>query len=1015
MAIIFNHSVISPVLVGRLPELQALCQFIDHAKGGRGQAVLIAGEAGIGKSRVLAEAQTYAASQGFLPFRISCFQTDTALPYAPLFEPLRNYLLLELQSTHSQKLLSIAEELSRLLPELAPFPFPPSPTRSEPLHLEPEQKKYRLRMTLGEFFIQLGTEQPLLILVEDVHWGDESTLEFLHYLMRRSIAQPIILLLTYRNDEVRAELKHWLAQLDHEHLSHHLILARLSRQEVDVMLRAIFGLNRAPHPHLLEILYTLTDGNPFFIEELLKSLSASGGIDLEKGSWNGKLPNELEIPRTVQAVVQQRSEQLSKDARRMIQLAAVMGRQFDFTVLQQLTQHSDLELLALMKELIAAQLIIEESAERFIFRHALTRQALYSSLLARERRLLHAAIAEMLELTYELNLERYAADLAYHFYEAASWEQALYYSMQAGKRAQSFYALRPALEHFTRGVEAAQHLDHAPPIALYRARGLTYEMLGEFKLALSDLEIVLRQANAAQEQQTEWQALIDLGLLWSGQNYDQAGDFYQRALELARTMDLPVALANSLNRIGNWHLNIEHPLEAYRYHQEALSIFQQLDDQQGIADTLDFLGMANNLGGNLVQGTRYYEQAVELFYILDQRSGLISSLYTLTMRGPTYQTDTMISAANTLTDAARDGESSLKLAREIGHRSDEAIAMIMLGICLGSQGAYQRAFGLLENTLALTQEIDHRQWITAAQVALGALYAEVLAFPEAVQQLKQAVEGAKAIQSLHWLRNAVGFLALAYTQQGELDQADLLLQMNLDLEQPIQTLGQRLLWRARAEIALARGEGALALQAVDRLLESATNRDHNSVIPRLAKARGDALLLLGQSDAAEIEFLQALEVARRQEALPLLWRIHASLAQLYQAQSRLNEARQQSDSARMLLEELARQLPESLRKDFSHRALCCLPQTSPSPAQSTLESASTKSNLYELTSREREVAILLALGRSNRQLAEELVVSERTAETHVRNILSKLNFTSRSQVALWAVATGLISPQNRTD
>lgn len=155
MTLLFEHSLTTPIFVGRLAELQALREFIDQMQSRRGQAVLIAGEAGIGKSRLLAEVQTYAVAQGCLPFRISCFQSDSALPYAPLFAPLQKHLLPASHSTDIPQFLSLLEELALLLPELAP-PSSPLSARLHSHHLEPEQKKYRLLTTLNDFFAQLA-------------------------------------------------------------------------------------------------------------------------------------------------------------------------------------------------------------------------------------------------------------------------------------------------------------------------------------------------------------------------------------------------------------------------------------------------------------------------------------------------------------------------------------------------------------------------------------------------------------------------------------------------------------------------------------------------------------------------------------------------------------------------------------------------------------------------------------------------------------------------------------------
>jgi len=147
------------------------------------------------------------------------------------------------------------------------------------------------------------------------------------------------------------------------------------------MLRAIFALPRSARLELSDPIYELTEGNPFFVEEVLTSLIAAGDIFYENGRWDRKPLSELHIPRSVQDAVHQRTDLLSEDARRALILAAVAGRRFDFALLQQLTHHDEPHLLSLMKELIAAQLVVEESEERFAFRHALTRQAIYADLL----------------------------------------------------------------------------------------------------------------------------------------------------------------------------------------------------------------------------------------------------------------------------------------------------------------------------------------------------------------------------------------------------------------------------------------------------------------------------------------------------------------------------------------------------------------------------------------------------------------------------------------------------------
>src|SRR6266702_8660855 len=550
METLLGTPILCPVLIGRGAELTALRLLVDRARSGKGQLVLLSGEAGIGKSRLVAEAKTYATAQGFLLLQGLCFPTDRSCPYAPLLDLLRSHLHTSSPEQVDTEMGSLASALSPLLPDLLPLPsgLPPLPP------LAPEHEKRRLFAALAQLFLRPATKQPALLVVEDLHWSDETSLDFLHYLARRCPASPLLVLLTYRSGEVYPGLSHFLAHLDRERLAQEFALAPLTRGEMSAMLHAIFDLRRSvfmvpplAQGELLDTMYTLTEGNPFLIEELLKSLIEAGDIFDDQGRWKRKEIRELHIPRSVQDAVQQRIDRLSEGARQMLNLAAVAGRHFDFALLQELTQQDEAQLLRFIKELIAAQLVVEESSEQFAFRHALTRQAVSAQLLGRERKALHRRIAETLERLYPSTIEAHLADLASHFSLAESWHQGLEYGRRAGEQAQALYSPQAATLDFTRALVAARQLSLTPPVSLYRARGLAYETLGEFEYARADQETALGLAHEASDRHAEWQALLDLGLLWAGRDYAQSGDYNQRALALARTLDDPATLAHSLN------------------------------------------------------------------------------------------------------------------------------------------------------------------------------------------------------------------------------------------------------------------------------------------------------------------------------------------------------------------------------------------------------------------------------------------------------------------------------------
>jgi DNA-binding NarL/FixJ family response regulator len=1006
----FDKPIVSPVLVGRAQEMEALERALRAAQGGAGQCIVITGDAGVGKSRLLAEIGRRAGAERFLTLEGYCFEQDVSFPYAPLVDALRTYLTQRTAhrapSEIREALGPLAPEIVKLVPELA-LVLPDLRATSA---LDPEAEKHRLFESLTQFLLQLAATQPLLIILEDLHWSDQSSLDFLQAFARRLAACPIVLLLSYRREEAPRALNHLLAQFDREHLAREITLDPLTRADVDAMLRAIFDLPRPVKAELLDLLHSRTEGNPFFIEEVLKALIAGGEIYYTEGRWDRRSIGELHVPRSVRDAVQRRMEHLGEVEGDVLTLAAVAGRRFGFALLREANGMDELELLQVVKQLIAAQLVVEESADRFAFRHALTHEAVYATLLRRERQALHRRVAEALERLYAGALEPYQADLAYHYYTAEAWEKALQYTRLAGEKAQALYAPHEAIEHFSHALEAAQHMALPLPTEIQRARGRAFETVGNFDAARGDYERALGAAREAYDTTAQWQALIDLGYLWSSRDYAQTGEYFRQALALARQLGEPSTLAYCLNRLGNWHVNVEQPSEALAFHREALAIFQGLEDRRGLAQTLDLMGMANYLGGDLIQCTACYEQAIALFRELDDRPGLASSLASLTISHSSYQSDTMISPAGPA-EAVPAGEAALKIAREIGSRAAEAYAQFTLGFCLGAQGEYGRALQSARASLEIAEEIEHRQWVTAAHNVLGALYLDMLALPEAREHLEATLTLAQRTGSWHWVRHTAAFLASTLILQHELAQAEFVLNTALGSETATQTVVERLCWSAQAELACARRDPARALQIVERLLASAANLSGGRVIPRLWKLRGEALAALGRADEAEADLLAAREAATTQGARPLLWRIHVALGKLYQARARRDEAEAEYSAARACVQALAASVSdEGLRRDYVERALATMPRPpAPHPtAPSTVRAE--KEKFGGLTAREREVAVLIARGKSNREIAGTLVVGLRTVEAHVTRILNKLGFGSRAEIAAWAVGNGLLRP-----
>ncbi len=721
-------------------------------------------------------------------------------------------------------------------------------------------------------------------------------------------------------------------------------------------------------------------------------------------------PGRFPLPQSIQDAVQRRTKRLSLEARRALILAAVAGRHFNFAVLQHVLRCDEAHLLDLVKELIAAQLVVEESAEQFAFRHALTRQAIYEGLLARERRALHRTIAEALESLAPTSVLREAslADLAAHCYAAGLWEKALAYEQLVGEKALALDAPRAVVAHLTTALDAAHQLAMTPPASLHRVRGQGYDTLGEFERAQTDYEQALHLARQAGDRLIEWQCLLDLGLLWTGRDHAQAGLWFRQALTLAEQLASPTPRARSLNRLGNWLVNVGQTEEGLRMHHEALSLFETLDERQGLAETLDLLGVGYGLLGDMINSVRSYERSVELLRASGDHRALSLSLSVLSSFSSSIEAETTFSVISPKETSVGYSSEALHLAIQADWPAQQAFAEITSGQVLLAFGDFSTALAHAQQALHLAADIAHQQWMAGAYHLLTHIYVCLLAPHLALPQAEAGLALARSSGSSWWINSIATYYALAHLQRKELVLAEALLSPVLPPEQAPHSLGERRVAWAWGELFLQQGKPMRALERAESLLASApgANEFGSQPIPALLKLKGEALLTLSRLDEAIVALEDAKVGAQMRQDPSLLWQVHRSLGQGYRLHGREEQAQREWAAARQIIGQLTGTMDdEALREHFSQTALASLPREKPFPSRRVIAQ-----QFGGLTERERQVALLIAQGQSNREIADTLVISYRTVETHIANILFKLGFTARTQVAAWVVEKGLLKP-----
>lgn len=552
-----------------------------------------------------------------------------------------------------------------------------------------------------------------------------------------------------------------------------------------------------------------------------------------------------------------------------------------------------------------------DKAGTYSFRHALMQEAAYESLLRNDRRQLHRFTAHALERDHAAELDQVAALLAYHYDGADDADTAMAYATRAGNVAARVFAYAEAVAHYTHAIALGEQLRHASPF-VYRARAQMHERRGDFDAAHADLECALDLAQTQGDGRGEWQCLMDFGFLWASRDYERAGAYSERALDQALALREPSLVAYSMNRVGNWFVNIERPAEALVYHRRALEIFQELQDERGLAETYDLLGMCMIIAGDTRASAEYYQRAISLFRALDDRMGLISSQTAYGFLHRNYDTD-LIVAEKSFSTSIELMEQALGWAQEIEYRAGESNAAAQLGISYASQGQYTRALQLAARGLDLAEQIQHHQWIVGALYTMGTIHAELLNAEYAQVLFERGVELARATRSEYWARVMTAWLAISLIGQSQFARAHEILDRALQEDTPMQTMAQRRLWSARVLLALGEKQSALALDLTAKLIASAANRDADQAIPLLGYMQGRALNQLREFERAERVLRAALAQAQVENLRPLLWRLHGALSGALEGQARAANAQTVFDESRARILELAQEIPSETR------------------------------------------------------------------------------------------------------
>ncbi|MGI8777186.1 MAG: helix-turn-helix transcriptional regulator [Acidimicrobiales bacterium] len=1007
-------AVLGPSLefVGRAEELGRLDDALERAVAGEAAALFVGGESGVGKTRLVSEFLARAGDLGATVLVGGCIDLGNGgLPYWPIIVALRD-LVRQLGAVSLGEVLGpLCSELTLLLPELRSGDDEGPPPRSEgrsgrPMVTGPAAQSRLFELVLG-ILEHLGERGPVVLVVEDLHWADQSTRDLLSFLIANVRQAPVVIIATYRSDALVSghDLQPLLAELRRNRRAETIELARFSRDEVLAQLTAILGT--APAIELVDAIWARSDGNAFFVEELVAASAGAGAA---------------ELPPSLRQILLARVDGLSTTAQKVLRRAAAGGACVPYALLAGTAgPNMDEDTLCdALRECVDHQVLVGDH-DAYVFRHALLREVVYGELLPGERSRFHAAYGRAIAADRGLSTGSAEGELAYHWYEAGEPARALPAAVAAAVAAERLYGFAEAQRHyevalelwdrapdpaatvdvdrlglFERAAEAANLAgDHTRAVALARAaiddagperppeRGtgpgsvrhaLLRERLGCYLWAAGECDAALAAYDEAArmvplEQATAERARVVAAqaqaLMLAGR-YRESRSRAEEALDVARRAGARAEEGHVLSTLGVDLAFLGHAAAGVSLLEDARAIAEEVGTPEDVARA--WLNLAELLSGPL---NRLHTAAAVAEEGVDRvrRLGLERS----------YGVSLQAIAVNTLFRLGRWDEADHFLADAMACRPGGAAA-IDLHLARAKLAVGRGQIEAASADLAMVEELGTHATDARYQAPLLTLRAGLALWEGDVDKARRAVATGLAVADRtddtwfvaplvwHGLRAEADGAEVARARRSTVD-VDAAHATGTDLLARVQALSEQ----ARDAAPPVRA----AVAAYMALCRAEWSRVEGVSAPEAWTAAAVCLDGLGQPyPAAYARMREAEALLSRRARSP---RAADALRAAYRMASDLGAAPFQR-----LIEELAARARISL---------------DPTEAEKAVPLALDADALGDLTRREREVLTLVAEGRSNREVAEVLFISEKTASVHVSHILAKLGVQSRVQAS----------------
>ena len=795
-------------LVGRVNELNEARELWQRAREGRGHAVLLSGEPGAGKTRLARELTIQAAVDGGLVLTGGCYEYEATTPYLPFVEAFRRWTREEKDDGKLRELLGdCAPQIAKLAPELVTR-LGPFPERDQ---LAPHEERLLFFDAVSKVFANIARGQSLMFYADDLHWADHGTLWLLGHLLRQLRTERVLIAGAYRETELDRThpLAKSLVDWNRERLITRIVLRRFNENETGDQLGALLG-EQVSGEFALAV-HRETEGNPFFVEEVLKALIEKGSVRRESGRWCRCDVDELVIPQSVKEAIGHRLNRVSPETNEVLRVCAILGKVFTFEELASAAEQNEDALLDALDEASAAQLISAGSGDSFSFTHDKIREVLYEELNPIRRRRLHRHVAEGLELrcvTAPCAVEK----LAHHYIQAGDHERGLHYAKRAAAEAERVFAFDEAIAAYNRALDCAEALGSvAGQLEQEEAIGKVYMMHGETLLAGEHFERALKYAeDPATRGRLQCQAAASLVTIGDPRGIE----YVRQALELLDPETSPLETANALSTEARFH-------HLAGRHAKARELLLRAADL--VKETAESESVSTFAAPMIAQVYAYLAGVHQHYALFEDADGWARKAIAF---GVKHNVLFAQAAGNEFLgeDAVHRGdyEASLKfaereieLAERLHSRERRAWVHLYEGSSHFELGETERAIQEFERGIELGESIGEKRVLALLNTNLAIAQAKLGQFDQALQTATTNLERAAAIGLLYTHFEALRGLAdvhfkraLSGRYEGALDQAESVCRQAEELIAPSESRVSRIwLGPLYIEVLLAQNKG----------------------------------------------------------------------------------------------------------------------------------------------------------------------------------------------------------------